>query len=539
MRNRLPARDSKLGLGFEALEERRVMSADAVYDFSVDVSESAIPPLTTFSASHDLTGWTQASAQYGFTGAGQTVVVIDSGIAYDHAALGGGFGAGYRVVGGWDFAENDADPYDDGPLGSHGSHVAGIIGSTDATHTGVATGVDLVSLRVFDDNGGGKFEWVEDALQWVLDNLDTFENSITTINMSLGTNWNADTVPSWSMLEDELQQLEDAGIFISVAAGNSFTTYNEEGLSYPAASQYVVPVASLDADGTLSYFSQRNSRVIAAPGRSIWSTVPDYRGDQNGVSDDFVRYSGTSMAAPYVAGASVILREAYAFVGNNNVTQDDLYNLMTSTADTVYDAVTGQNYFSLNLQNALDAILPADEFGSSLDTAHDLGSLTGTSEIAGMIGTLGDTDYFSFTASASGRVTLSVEAAAQLNADWLLGNTGAQRQGNTLTFDVVAGQSYAFGLGASSVGSYSISMELAAEEAQVQYTDWGASALPSSLAWISTALTSTSRSRPTGAEFSRSKQIGLAGTSSSLTSTMRRDKRLVRRPRPMGKAASI
>ena len=84
------------------------------------------------------------------------MVVIDTGIAYDHLALGGGFGAGYRVVGGFDFTEEyDADPYDDGPMGSHGTHVAGIIASSDGTNPGVAPGVDLVALRVFNDDGRG------------------------------------------------------------------------------------------------------------------------------------------------------------------------------------------------------------------------------------------------------------------------------------------------------------------------------------------------------------------------------------------------
>ena len=53
------------------------------------------------------------AAEYGFDGSGQTVAVIDTGIAYDHAAFGGGFGEGSQVVGGYDFAENDANPYDD------------------------------------------------------------------------------------------------------------------------------------------------------------------------------------------------------------------------------------------------------------------------------------------------------------------------------------------------------------------------------------------------------------------------------------------
>ena len=180
-------------------------------------------------------------------GHGQTVAVIDSGIAWDHPNLGGGFGAEYRVVGGWDFTEeNDANPYDDGPAGSHGTHVAGIVGATAnrAGDVGVAPGVDLVGLRVFNDQGEGYFSWVEKALEWVHTNRNAFANPITAVNLSLGTAWNAATVPSWAMLEDEFAQLKADGIFIAVSAGNSFTSYNTPGLSYPAASSNVVPVMS-------------------------------------------------------------------------------------------------------------------------------------------------------------------------------------------------------------------------------------------------------------------------------------------------------
>ena len=107
------------------------------------------------SEAHSQTGWNQVHSQFGLTGKGQTVAVIDSGIAFDHVALGKGFGPGYKVVGGWDFAENDARPYDDAPAGFHGTHVAGIIGANDGVHLGVAPNVDLVALRVFTDAGKG------------------------------------------------------------------------------------------------------------------------------------------------------------------------------------------------------------------------------------------------------------------------------------------------------------------------------------------------------------------------------------------------
>ena len=263
----------------EQLEQRIALTAQAV----TDVLEAPAPQqqmehvevTTLLQNANQTSGVQYVHENYGFDGTGQTVAVIDSGIAWDHYALGGGYGEGYQVVGGWDFAENDANPYDDGPSGYHGTHVSGIIGSNDETHTGVASGTDLVALRVFDDYGRSNFTWVEQALRWVHEHKDDFANPITTVNLSLGVAWNSDNVPEWAQLEDEFAMLKADGIFVSVAAGNSFQSYNETGLSYPAASPHVVPVASHDADGGMSDFSQRNDRVLVAPGRDVYSTVPD------------------------------------------------------------------------------------------------------------------------------------------------------------------------------------------------------------------------------------------------------------------------
>ncbi|MEA1952453.1 MAG: S8 family serine peptidase, partial [Planctomycetota bacterium] len=409
----------------EAVEHRIMLSvqpaAETVADFFVDYSIGQLDQAleTSLADAHGLTGLIAARNDYGLDGAGQTVVIIDTGVAYDHLALGGGFGANYRVVGGFDFTNrHDTDPYDDGPMGSHGTHVAGIIASSDSHNTGVAPSVDIVALRVFDDQGYGELEWVEEALSWVHQNIDTFENPITTVNLSLGVVYNADGVPSWATFEDELAQLENDGLFISVAAGNKFTSYNAAGLSYPAVSEHVVPVASLDNDGSMSFYSQRNSRVIAAPGRSITSTVPDYLGNDNGIDDDFATYSGTSMAAPYVAGASILIRQAYEFVGVGNVTQATIYDLMCSTADTVYDPVTKASYFSLNIDRALDTIMPDDDFGSTWSSAYGLGSITDTLSVEGTVGRLDDADWFSFTAAADGIVTFSADTTDALEVDW-------------------------------------------------------------------------------------------------------------------------
>ena len=297
----------------------------------------------------------------GFSAAGQTIAIIDSGIAYDHYALGGGFGVGHRVVGGWDFAENDADPYDDGPLGYHGTHIAGIVGSDDEHVPGVAPGADLVALRVFDDFGASNFDWIESALAWVHDHRDSFENPITAVNLSIGAGINAEIVPDWTELEDEFETLESDGIFVAVAAGNGFREYGTAGLNYPAASPFVVAASSVNGAGELSDFSQRHERSLAAPGELINSTVPDYLYGFDGVTDDFARSSGTSMSTPFLAGGGMLVREAFARVGRDAYTADDIYDQLYDHADTIYDPATGADYKRVNLRATLNAIMATHE----------------------------------------------------------------------------------------------------------------------------------------------------------------------------------
>ena len=249
---------------FETFEPRIVLSAASNWAISLEYStESAVSSnveslATTTASSASLA---QLQKTYGLTGRGQTVVIIDTGVAYTHTALGNGLGSSYRVVGGWDFAENDANPYDDGPTGGHGTHVAGIIASSNRTYSGLASSVDIVVLRVFNDKGQSSITWIQQALAWVHTHRNDFANPITTVNMSLGINWNGTSPPANAPLESQLAALYKDGIFVSAAAGNSFNARAGVGVSYPAASPYVVPVASVDANGKLSSYSQRDSKV--------------------------------------------------------------------------------------------------------------------------------------------------------------------------------------------------------------------------------------------------------------------------------------
>jgi hypothetical protein len=465
---------------FETLEARLLFSAAPA--ISSPVSAIAKSGSAVNSAAFSYTGLSQVESQYGFTGAGQTVAVIDSGIDYDNVALGGGEGAGYRVVGGWNFAGNNADFYDAGPVGGHGTAVAGVIGSSGATDPGVAPGVDLVGLKVFDGQGNCNFTWVDEALQWVYNNRNAFADPITTVNLSLGTNWNSVTVPQWAILESDFKELESVGIFISVAAGNSFASYDSPGLSYPAASPYVVPVMSVGASGQLSSFSQRASDAIAAPGESILTTVPIYDGtNPNGPDNNSDAFSGTSFAAPYVAGASVLLRQAMQFVGDADISESSIYGILRDTADTIYDPITKSSYLRLNLEAAINSVMQPDSEATAL-TAHSLGVVNPATAISfsGAISHLADSDYFSFTAGATGVLRLSATTSGNLVAQWrTVGSSGPfpAAAGNLLTMNVVAGQSYTFDLStAAGLGYYTFGGSLCATNVidlgVVDYQQW-------------------------------------------------------------------
>ncbi|HEY6563358.1 MAG TPA: S8 family serine peptidase [Pirellulaceae bacterium] len=447
----------------EALEPRCCFSTfaavAAVCEFADDLSPRAqgqrVPgPGSSAGSSADVIF---ARERLGLHGLGQTVAIIDTGIAYDHTALGGGWGTSYRVVGGWDFAENDANPYDDAPGGLHGTHVAGIVGSDDPHHPGIAPQVDLVALRVFDDAGRSSFAQVEQALRWVHQHRDRFENPITTVNMSLGADWNSPVIPNWATLEDELAQLQSDGILVTVSAGNDFARLRTVGLSYPAVSPYVLPVGSTNAAGQLSEFSQRDPRMLAAVGEWVTSTAPDYLFGFNGITDDFLDLSGTSMAAPIVAGASVLVREALGHVGASDTSGLAVQRVLFESSTELFDAVTQTTYRRLNLRNALQSVLGRDEPGGAF-AATSLGTLRGRLDYSGVLQTGDDTDQVRFRAEASGQVEVRIEWEGR--GEQRPGLIGAVPGSNgAWTIAVKAGESYTLGVvGQGGVGRFTVAL---------------------------------------------------------------------------------
>jgi hypothetical protein len=235
------------------------------------------------------------------TGAGQTVAVIDSGINYNLTHLGAGFGPGFKVVGGFDFVDNDSDPMDES---GHGTQVAACVAGNMWTvggvdYQGIAPGANLVALRA-----GDQFFTLEaqlQSLQWIIDHREEF--NITVVNMSLGSgNFNEVHVYELSAKFRELAQL---GVLVVAATGNSNDGFDppihQDGVARPSADTYVFAVGAVDEDDVIADFAQRGTEMdLLAPGVDIVMPQRDGSFDDN---------DGTSFASPMVAGAAALIKQ--------------------------------------------------------------------------------------------------------------------------------------------------------------------------------------------------------------------------------------
>lgn len=276
----------------------------------------------------------------GSRGKGVTVAIIDTGIDYTHPALGGGFGPGFRVLGGWDFVNNDADPFDDN---GHGTHVSGIVAGQSDTITGVAPEASLIAYKVLGANGSGSDSNVIAAIERAADpNGDgNTSDHVDVANLSLGGGGNPDDPTSTA-----IDNATATGVTFCIAAGNSGAFHS---IASPGTARSAITVGASDISDKMASFSSGGPNMkniaikpdVVAPGVAILSSYP---------GNSYATLSGTSMATPHVTGAAALLKSLHrdwtpaqiklALMNNATLLQTDIMNEGAGRIDA-YAAATG------------------------------------------------------------------------------------------------------------------------------------------------------------------------------------------------------
>jgi len=256
-------------------------------------------------------------------GAGVTVAVVDTGVAYENYSIYAQAPdlAGTAFVAGWDFANGDSHPNDDN---GHGTHVAGTIAQTtnnDLGVAGIAYGAKIMPIKVLNDEGQGPDSDVADGIVWAVN------HGAQVINLSLGGPSPA------NVLADAVNYAYNHGVTVVAATGN-----DNSNVGYPAAYEHCIAVGAVRYDETRAWYSNYGPEIdVVAPGGD---TDVDQNGD--GYADGVLQqtfdppdyttfgyyfFQGTSMAAPHVAGVAALL-----IAHGNATTPDEVREALEHTA---------------------------------------------------------------------------------------------------------------------------------------------------------------------------------------------------------------
>ncbi len=236
--------------------------------------------------------------------------VIDTGVDYNHEDLSQNIWINLDKIAdngidddkngfvddvyGWDFVNNDNDPFDDN---SHGTHVAGTIsaeGNNSIGVSGVSWSGKIMALKFLDSNGIGNTAGAINAINYAI------KMGARVLNNSWGGSGFSQA------LSAAISKANKAKALFIVAAGNNETN-NDAAPDYPSSYNIrnIISVAATDNNDNLANFSNYGaiSVHVSAPGVSIYSTNP---------GNGYGYKSGTSMAAPYVSGAAAIIMEIFS-----------------------------------------------------------------------------------------------------------------------------------------------------------------------------------------------------------------------------------
>ena len=206
-----------------------------------------------------------------------TIAVIDTGIDYNHSIF-----KDKLLYSGYDFINNDDDPYDDS-LQGHGTHVAGII----ADSTRELDNIKILPIKALNSFGIGTISSLGNSIKYAID------SNVDIINLSLGL---TDGVHS-NLIEELILEAVNSGITVVNAAGNS---NSNTMYSCPSHLDEAIIVSAIDINNNKAYTSNYGPNIdVAAPGVNIYSSIP---------GDNYAYKSGTSMAAPYISSIAAMIK---------------------------------------------------------------------------------------------------------------------------------------------------------------------------------------------------------------------------------------
>ena len=276
----------------------------------------------------------------GSTGDGVSIAILDTGIDAQHETLETNLGDGWAAVDAACDTSSDCEPswlcpsngistcyeeWDDD--NDHGTHVAGTAAAAmnNTGVKGVAPDATLNSVKVLDCCGSGSFDDIAAGIQWAAD------HGHDVINMSLGG-------PESDAVNDAVDYAVSHGVVLVAAAGNDGEC--QDCVGHPAAHPEVIAVSATDETDNLANFSSQGPEVdIAAPGADVLSAV---------ARSDYEEFSGTSMAAPHVAGA------AAQVIASGITDREEVRDALEDAAEDIGLTAEEQGAGRLNVANAVE-----------------------------------------------------------------------------------------------------------------------------------------------------------------------------------------
>ncbi|WP_088103775.1 S8 family serine peptidase [Halalkalibacter urbisdiaboli] len=265
-------------------------------------------------------GTQKARDDFNLTGAGVTIAVLDTGVDHNHVDLNN-----HKVIGWRDFVNGRANPYDDQGHGTHVASIAAGTGDGNQRYQGVAPEASIVGIKVLNANGSGSMVQIIRGVEWMIENKDRFNIKVATLSLGLsGTSDGTDA------LSQVVNAAVDRQIAVVVAAGNSGPTRYTIGT--PGAAEKAITVGAMSDVGEMGYFlTEFSSRGPTADGRIKPDIVaPGYQitAAAANTTNEYVTFSGTSMACPFVAGTVALMIEA-----NPVLTPEEIKSILVNTAE--------------------------------------------------------------------------------------------------------------------------------------------------------------------------------------------------------------